>query len=429
MRWGLKLGSALLALMGLAALCTAIAVAAAPVNDEYGARVFLSGPLPIATTGTNEGAGEESGEYPNELEFEPAGHSVWYGWEAENTEWVTISTCGSGFDTLLGVYEGSSLSLLEKVVPGKEGARTDCGPGGQQVTFRAVEGTTYEIRVDGNLSPQPPAAVEGAIAMQIATTPRPANDDFSNAQTVTAESLESGAFYRVDVPGFNWNATKEEGEPAHAGDPGGASVWYSWTAPASGSAHVVATSGAFESPLSGIDDGGLLGVYTGSSVDALTSVGSLGVSSREVALEVSAGTTYEVAVDGRFDGSAGMAVMGQLTFLIYLTVPPADPQLKNPDQTVPLADLTAPETTIGRRDVRPGKRKATFRFSSSEPGGKFLCKLDSRKVAGCNPPKVYSGLGPGSHTFKVRAVDSAGNADPTAATARFSIPRPRPRHR
>lgn len=402
---------------------------AAPVNDEYGARVFLSGTLPLATTGTNEGAGEESGEYPHEFEFDPAGHSVWYSWEAGSTEWVTISTCGSGFDTLLGVYEGSSLSFLEKVVPGKEGARTDCGPGGQQVTFRAVEGTTYEIRVDGNLSPQPPAAVEGAIALQIATTPTPANDDFSAAQTVTAESLASGTFYRVDVPGFNWNATKEEGEPAHAGDPGGGSIWYSWTAPASGSAHVVATSGAFESPLSGVHDGGLLGVYTGSSVDALTSVGSLGLTSREVALEVSAGTTYEVAVDGRFDGSTGQAAMGQLTFLIYLTVSQPDPQATNPYQTARLADLTAPETTIGRRDVRPGKRKAIFRFSSSEAGGKFLCKLDSRKEAGCNPPKVYSRLGPGSHTFKVRAVDSAGNADPTAATARFSIPRPLPRHR
>ena len=246
---------------------------------------------------------------------------------------------------------------------------------------------------------------------------------------MTAESLESGAFYRVDVPGFNWNATKEAGEPAHAGDPGGASVWYSWTAPASGSAQVVATSGAFESPLSGVDDGGLLGVYTGSSVDALTSVGSLGLFSREVALEVSAGTTYEVAVDGRFDGSTGMAVMGQLTFLIYLTVPQPDPPTRDPFQTVPLADLTAPETTIVKRDVRPGKRKASFRFASSEAGGNFLCKLDSGKEAGCTPPRTYSGLGPGSHTFKVRAVDSAGNADRTAAIARFSIPRPRPRHR
>ncbi len=423
MRWGIT--SALVLIL----LVLPASAAAAPANDEYGARVVLSGTLPITTTGTNEGAGEESGEHPLEFEFEPAGHSVWYVWEAEATEWVTVSTCGSGFDALLGVYEGSSLSLLEKVVPEKMGARTDCGPGGQQVTFRAVEGTAYEIRVDGNLSPQPPAAVEGTIALQIATTPTPANDNFSSAQTVTAESLESGTFYRVDVPGFNWNATKEEGEPAHAGDPGGASVWYSWTALASGSAHVVATSGAFESPLSRIDNGGLLGVYTGNSVDALTSVGSLGLYSREVTLEVSAGTTYEIAVDGRFDGSTGMAVMGQLTFLIYLTVLRPDPQTTNPYQTVQLADMTAPETTIGRRDVRPGKRKVTFRFSSSETSGKFICKLDSRKEAGCNPPKVYSRLEPGSHTFKVRAVDSAGNADPTAATARFSIPRLRPRHR
>ena len=38
--------------------------------------------------------------------------------------------------------------------------------------------------------------------------------------------------------GSNVGATKEPGEPDHAGDPGGASVWYTWTAPADGVADV-----------------------------------------------------------------------------------------------------------------------------------------------------------------------------------------------
>jgi hypothetical protein len=409
--FGMALGVAVVLLLVLAPVAVA-----APANDEFANRIDLSGPLPIEETGTNVAATQQADEHPHEFLYEPAEHSVWFSWEAEDTEWVTVSTCGSDFDTLVGVYSGSSLSLLEKVVPGKEGTRFDCGPGGQQVTFRALADTTYEIRVDGNLSPQPPTATEGSIALEIASTPAPANDDFADAQTVTAESLEGGTFHRVDVPGFNWNATKELGEPAHAGDQGGASVWYSWTAPASGEASVVAVSGALEA---------VLGVYTGSSLSELAPVGTPTSFSGEVDVQVTAGTAYRIAVDGMFDGRAGMASMGQLTFLIYLTAPQPDLQTSIPFESVPpVADQAAPGTTIVRRDVRPGKRRAAFVFRSSEPAGKFLCKLDARKVASCASPKAYFGLASGSHVFKVRAVDAAGNADPTPAVARFSISRP-----
>ena len=52
----------------------------------------------------------------------------------------------------------------------------------------------------------------------------PSNDNFANAETITDR------FGWLD--GDNTEATKEPGEPNHAGNPGGASVWYSWTAPA-----------------------------------------------------------------------------------------------------------------------------------------------------------------------------------------------------
>jgi hypothetical protein len=404
------LGCALVLLL----LLTPVAFGAAPANDEFANRIDLSGSLPIEETGTNVAATQQVDEHPQEVSYEPAEHSVWFSWEAEDTDWMTVSTCGSDFDTLVGVYSGSSLSLLERVVPGKEGTRFDCGPGGQQVTFRALAGTTYEIRVDGNLSPQPPAATEGSIALEIASTPAPGNDDFADAQAVTAESLEGGTFYRVDVPGFNWNATKELGEPAHGGDQGGASVWYSWIAPASGEASVVAVSGALEA---------VLGVYTGTSLSELTLVGTPTSFSGEVDVQVTAGTAYRIAVDGMFEGGAGMASMGQLTFLIYLTVPRPGLQTSIPLESMPpVADQAAPETTIVRRDVRPGKRRAAFAFRSSETVGKFLCKLDARKVASCAPPKTYFGLASGSHVFKVRAIDAAGNVDPTPAVARFTVP-------
>jgi hypothetical protein len=391
------------------------ALAAAPANDNLASAQTLSGPLPIVVAGSNVEATKEAGEpgYGTFFDSEPAGRSVWFSWEASYSGWVTAATCGSGFDSLLDVYTGTTLfGGLQKVARGREGARFDCPPGGGQVTFRAAIGTTYTLRVDGSLSPQSPAETEGAIRLEIAPTPTPANDSFAAAQTVVAESLEGGTFFRVDVPGFNWNATKEPGEPAHGGDQGGASVWYSWTAPATGSASVVVVSNGFASSL-GEHDGGVLGVYTGDSVGGLTAVGAPGFSAQEVKLQATAGTSYKIAVDGRFDPATDLPRMGQLTFLIYLDAPPPPP------------DRSAPRTTIVKRAVRPGKRRVTLTFRSNEPGT-FLCKLDRRKQAKCRSPKTYTRLAAGVHTVKIRAVDRAGNVDPTPAVARFRLAVPKP---
>src|SRR2546425_3226634 len=60
-------------------------------------------------------------------------------------------------------------------------------------------------------------------------------------------------------------ASKEAGEPDHAGNPGGHSVWYGWTA-------TNATPATFETTGSSFDT--LLAIYTGASVGALTEVAS-----------------------------------------------------------------------------------------------------------------------------------------------------------
>ena len=44
------------------------------------------------------------------------------------------------------------------------------------------------------------------------------------------------------VPGNNVGATTEAGEPAHAGNVGGHSVWWAWTAPQTGSVSIESSS-------------------------------------------------------------------------------------------------------------------------------------------------------------------------------------------
>ena len=66
-------------------------------------------------------------------------------------------------------------------------------------------------------------------------------------------------------------------------------------------------------------------------------------------------------------------------------------------------------------------RTATFRFTSNEPGSKFQCRHMSGPWVSCSSPKTYRGLGVGLHTFRVRAIDAAGNMDSTAAVDTWRV--------
>ena len=89
------------------------------------------------------------------------------------------------------------------------------------------------------------------------------------------------------------------------------------------------------------------------------------------------------------------------------------------------ADVGPPQTTIVRHPPkRTRRRTARFAFRSSE-AGTFMCKLDRRPFRRCGSPRTYRNLKPGRHTFRVRATDTSGNRDPTAARFTWRILRPR----
>jgi len=128
------------------------------------------------------------------------------------------------------------------------------------------------------------------------------NDQFSDRISIPS----SGG----TVAGSSVGATKELGEPDHAGDAGGKSLWWTWTAPASGVIAIYTDGSSFDTTLA---------VYQGADLASLVLTaadddGGAGSQSR-VMFIATAGVTYQIAVDG-FGGDSGN---------VTLTVKPGAP--------------------------------------------------------------------------------------------------------
>ncbi len=80
---------------------------------------------------------------------------------------------------------------------------------------------------------------------------------------------------------------------------------------------------------------------------------------------------------------------------------------------------TPPQTKIVKAKVKRKHSFARFRFTSSEAGSTFACKLDDHQFRSCSSPMTYRHLKDGTHAFRVRATSAEGVADPTSARRRF----------
>jgi hypothetical protein len=87
-----------------------------------------------------------------------------------------------------------------------------------------------------------------------------------------------------------------------------------------------------------------------------------------------------------------------------------------------MIDRTAPNTTVNSGPpTLTNITSASFEFSSTEADSTFQCSLDGSVFASCPNPQVYDNLSSVKHTFKVRAIDAAGNTDNTPAKFIWTI--------
>ena len=255
------------------------------INDDFSSALEIGG-INFRTTSENIAASRESGE-PEHIQNAFGSKSVWWKWTAPLSGNVTVSTSASNsFDTILAVYTGDSLEDLQLVSSNDDDDRT--GVWTSVLNFYAQEGSEYKIAVDGwNGS-------YGQIALTVAMAE---HDDREDARTAYTDTLDDISFTN--------QATKEIGEPSHGGDAVGQSLWWKWTSTRSGQAELTTFGSDFDT---------ILAVYEGESLASLSLLGanddSGGALSSRLALDVVAGGSYWVAVDGndfRRDRSYGLA--------------------------------------------------------------------------------------------------------------------------
>lgn len=229
-------------------------------------------------------------------------------------------------------------------------------------------------------------------AAKILCAASPGNDDFVNAAAIAP-----GA----EVTGQNYRATRETGEPIHAGSIFGTrSVWWSFTATAGGYPLTISTAGSnFDTALA---------VYTGSTVGALTPVAAnddlgAGSSQSRVTIDVVAGTTYRIAVDG-FQGTMGD---------IRLALSPAP---------APLCTLTATPETVSAGEPVTVAWSSTAAATASVPGLGALSPASGGTLTAVPPESgSWTALfeGPGGATSCDVSVTVTGAGPGGQATGAF----------
>ena len=159
----------------------------------------------------------------------------------------------------------------------------------------------------------------------------PANDDFENPQTLTTG---------VAAAGSNVEATAQSGEPVHSTwVSANSSVWFTWTAPATGLARVSSCGSDFDSVVAVYGGSTLSGLFATRLANNDNGCGAP-TDASVVYLRVQEGTTYRIVVDGWTASDVGdyelvAEVLGD---------PGAPPPNDDVDEAVTLAGETATGT-------------------------------------------------------------------------------------
>jgi len=353
----------------------AFQVFAQPTNDNFANRIQIIG-TNLTISGSLSNATSEIGEpLINEVS---SGQTAWWTWGAPSNGIVTLSVSATNFNPLLTVYTGDALSSLSLVASNNYLICYEYGCGcfwreRYQTTFHVARGQVYQIAADSAIimdasvilqTPSIPTNITnfpveislpywtttittnvfpgGNLNLQLQFTPAPKNDDFERRIKFTGS--------RTHFATSNAGATKQTAEPDHLGNPGGSSVWYSWSAPVSGRVTLSSNNIPPYLPPSWTDVyftgqiwGEVCGIeidqnpppvfypffaaYTGTNLSSLIPANCLPIAldAYPYAVEFDAvkGQTYQIAFDGN------MGTTANITLYLALTTPAVNNNFQN----------------------------------------------------------------------------------------------------
>lgn len=362
------------------------------------------------------GIGSTAGYSHTGTKYLTLGNTATLGWERvyqtinipSNTVAATLdyyynilSPQGSGADQFQVVIRNSGGSAVQ--VDYETGAQTDPAAGGAFYHHKVFDLTPFAGQTV-NISFEAWDSVSGSgtqfnvddVSVILETTADiPPNDYFTNRTTISANP--------ATVFGNNYFATKEPGEPNHANNPGGRSLWWRWTAPANGTLQLNTVGSTFVA---------LLAAYEGSSVDNLTRLasnnGANGDGFARLSFTVLAQTEVQIAVDGYNDGNITNA--GALVLNLMFKA----------DTNRPTVAITSPAA-----NAKVTGASVTVQGTASDNLGVGLVQYRLENAAGTNDYQdatgtnkwsaIVSDLIAGPNTVRVRAFDISSNLSATVA--------------
>jgi hypothetical protein len=302
------------------------------------------------------------------------------------------------FEVLI-IQSGGAFTVLDE----RSGQNTDGAAGGNNYHLKTFDlepyaGQTVNIAFEAQDSTSGSGTsfnVDDVSVVVELPADVPANDYFTNRTGITGNP--------AILFGKNVFATKEPGEPNHANNAGGKSLWWSWTAPTNGVVQINTVGSTFTA---------LLAAYDGSSISNLTRLaannGANGDGNGRISFGVAAQTEVQIAVDGYNDGStiSSGSVVLNLSFkadtnrpTVAITSPAANSKVTGTSVTV--QGTATDNLAVGVVQYRLENAAGTNDYQNAT-GTNHWSAIVSNLIAGPN-------------TVRVRAFDTSSNLSTTVA--------------